>query len=114
MNSPQNKKCCMVPAACDQNSSLNTREEPVKDYVEIVDCGKQPTTPATEYGQYYKCCNLSPAEPNPLLNIDCCEKYRPCKGNFCMTVNSDCDDFELTPYGKEYVLRTGRLVSEHF
>ncbi|XP_026816080.1 uncharacterized protein LOC113555755 [Rhopalosiphum maidis] len=107
MNSPQYQKCYTEPA-CDKNTSINTQEETVKDHVKNVDCGNQ--KPATKNGQFYKCCTLSPVVPTPLINIDCCEKARPCKGNFCSSVNADCDDFELTPYGKEFVLRTGRLI----
>lgn len=111
MDTPSDYQTCTVPA-CDLNTSINTREETAKDLVTKLDCDKQRRDP-TEIGQYYKCCSLSPVEPNPLINIDCCKKKRPCLSNFCSAVNGECQDFELTPYGKEFVLQTGRLVSEH-
>jgi len=103
-------KCCTV-SACDLNTSINTREETGKDFVKKVDCDKQKN--ATEIGQYYKCCTLSPVEPTPLINVNCCEKARPCISNFCSAVKGECDNYDLTPYGKDFVLKTGRLVSEH-
>jgi len=87
-------------------------QEPVRDQFRKVEC--EYPKPTTKTGQYYKCCTLSPVAPTPLIRVDCCEKARPCRGNFCSSVNADCDDFELTPYGKEFILRTGRLVSGYF
>jgi len=103
-------KCCTV-SACDLNTSINTRDETAKDLVKKVDCDKQKN--ATEIGQYYKCCTLSPVEPTPLINVNCCEKARPCISNFCSAVKGECDNYDLTPYGKDFVLKTGRLVSKH-
>lgn len=102
--------CCTV-SACDMNTSINTREETVKDFVKKVDCDKQKH--AEETGQYYKCCTLSPVEPTPLTKVSCCEKTRPCVSNFCSAVKGECDNYELTSYGKDFALKTGRLVSEH-
>ncbi|XP_015367988.1 PREDICTED: uncharacterized protein LOC107164618 [Diuraphis noxia] len=123
-NSPQHKKCYTEPTTGDQNiafktcqepksypepeTSFKTCQEPVKDHCKKEDCGYP--KPTTETGQYHKCCALSPVAPTPLVRIDCCEKARPCRSNFCSPVNDDCDDFELTPYGKEFVLRTGRII----
>ncbi|KAL4103779.1 hypothetical protein QTP88_019118 [Uroleucon formosanum] len=124
----QEQKCYTEPA-CNQNTSLKTCQEPTcqepkcypepetvyktcqepeREHFKKVDC--EYPKPSTKTGQFYKCCTLSPVAPNPLIQIDCCEKARACRGNFCSLVNADCDDFELTPYGKEFVLRTGRLI----
>ncbi|XP_015368494.1 PREDICTED: uncharacterized protein LOC107164969 [Diuraphis noxia] len=103
-------ECCTV-SACDMNTSINTREETVKDLVKKVDCDKQKN--ATEIGQKYKCCTLSPVEPTPLTNVNCCEKARPCISSFFSAGKGECDNFELTPHGKDFALKTGRLVSEH-
>lgn len=103
-------KCCTV-SACDLNTSINTREEKPNDLAKKVDCDKEKNP--CETGQYYKCCTLSPVEPTPLINVNCCEKTRPCISNFCTAVKGECNNYDLTPYGKDFVLKTGRLVSEH-
>lgn len=109
MCSIQKEKCCTV-SACDLNTSINTREESVKDLTKKVDCDKEKTAP--EIGQYYKCCTLSPVAPTPLINIDCCQKTKPCVSHFCTAVQGECNNYELTPYGKDFVCKTGRLVSK--
>ncbi|XP_008179314.1 uncharacterized protein LOC100574530 isoform X3 [Acyrthosiphon pisum] len=115
----QEPNCHMEPT-CDQNTSFKTCQEPkcypepetayktCQEPVRKVDC--EYPRPTTKTGQFHKCCTLSPVAPTPLIRVDCCEKLRPCRGNFCTSVNADCDDFELTPFGKEFVLRTGKLI----
>ncbi|XP_026819244.1 uncharacterized protein LOC113557901 [Rhopalosiphum maidis] len=109
MCSIQKEKCCTV-SACDLNTSINTREESVKDLTKKVDCDKEKT--ATEIGQYYKCCTLSPVAPTSLINIDCCQKTKPCVSHFCTAVQGECNNYELTPYGKDFVCKTGRLIQK--
>ncbi|CAI6359262.1 unnamed protein product [Macrosiphum euphorbiae] len=102
-------KCCTV-SACDLNTSINTREEKPNDLAKKVDCDKEKNP--CETGQYYKCCTLSPVEPTPLINVNCCEKTRPCISNFCTAVKGECNNYDLTPYGKDFVLKTGRLIQK--
>lgn len=59
------------------------------------------------------CCTMSPILTTPLPRVDYCEKPKPVNQNFCCcnTSANDCGNFGLTMYGKEHVLKTGRLVS---
>lgn len=48
------------------------------------------------------------ANPCPCAQPDCADE------TFCTLVNNECGNFGLTPYAKEYVSETGKIVSDTY
>lgn len=40
-----------------------------------------------------------------------CKKTKCPNLTFCTTINNECENFDLTPYGKEFAANTGKMVS---
>lgn len=95
-------------------------------------CTLPPTThiPLVEINTCKKCPNDLPccttiADPGCLntkcpKDILCTSALCPCKKTkcpnltFCTTINNECENFDLTPYGKEFAANTGKMVSTFF
>ncbi|VVC37561.1 Hypothetical protein CINCED_3A019466 [Cinara cedri] len=123
---PESRDCCVMspitPVTCPRNPPVKVKPNCLKQASEKVQCCALPIKPmaATPCRQYK---NPSTTKPNPCKKKPCgsaapannscgakCDKISCGNRDFCTLKNNECENFELTEYGKEFAQQTGRTI----